>query len=109
MKDHLHVNVNVYGNAVVGRSSGTDVLNPKSQTIQNEEIFLDSNGLAEDRFETQLKGLGRYDMVEVDGMDMETVVGYLGFIREQAQRPEGRQLMSLAHHPIDPQQVMQLF
>jgi hypothetical protein len=64
---------------------------------------------ADDLFDSEIKSHNRFDDGLIEGMDFEEALNQLNFINEQAAKPEGRRMMSSAHHSISPQQVMQLF
>lgn len=116
MKEHLNLNAVSVKTGWVDTPQTQERLNAKISTTQNRDELLPGSTknendvvVAEDRFERSSKGGFVFDDTAIDNMDFATAMEHVNFILAQANQPEGRILMSQAHHNIAPQQVMQMF
>jgi hypothetical protein len=110
MKDHLKLNTSLLSKSLVDAQEThkkTDML--KDSEGSGKPGIVDSLTGSEDRFDGRLNRYGDFNDSIIDEMDLNAALELTAFVRQQAANPEGRRLMSSAHHAISPKQVAGLF
>ncbi len=115
MKEHLNLNTVSVTSGWVDTPQNQERLTARLNAPQvREELFPGGAkgesvaAVTDDLFESSVQSSHNFNAAAIEAMDFAAAMEQVNFIQSQSLLPEGRQKMSLAHHSITPQRVMQL-